>query len=233
MINPELSQKKVIYEAESYVGMQEIKGNLGWTSEAFENKMESVGWKSGHAWCCYFAEMVWSSVYDNTQELAGIFDSLFSGSSTKTYRQFEEFGWNVGKVPVPGSVVIWRHVKDGKASWKGHTGIVKAVHDAYMDTIEGNTNDAGSSEGEVVALKKRKYRFKVQNGLELVGFIYPPHIYPHVPFKDKEEGDEFREWVNNYHPEVAKTLDLDRKGSFFNSFITAAWNELGDEYQYN
>lgn len=232
-MSPEILRKKVISEARSYVGMTEIKGNLGWISDAFEAKMEAVGWKPGHAWCCYFAEMVWSSVYDHTGELQGLFDELFSGSSTKTYRQFEEFGWNVGSVPVEGSVVIWRHVKSGNPSWKGHTGIVVDVHDAYMDTIEGNTNGAGSSEGEVVAEKKRKYNFKVQNGLELVGFIYPPGILPSVPFKDKKEGDEFRAWVNDYHSEYARSIDLDRNGSWFNSFITTAWNRFKDEYEYN
>jgi hypothetical protein len=50
MTNKEL-QKKVVKVAKGYVGMQEIKGNLGWTSKEFEAKMESVGWKSTHAWC--------------------------------------------------------------------------------------------------------------------------------------------------------------------------------------
>ena len=157
-------------------------------------------------------------------------DDLFSGSATKTYRQFEEAGWNVGTVPVPGAVVIWRLVKSGKPSWKGHAGIVIDFDDRYIYTVEGNTGAGGSREGEVVAKKRRKYDFKVSNGLELVGFIYPPGIEPHVPFLDKEEGDEFREWVNNYHPQTAKDLDLDRRGSWFNSFITRAWEKLGNVY---
>ena len=99
-----------------------------------------------------------------------------------------------------------------------------------MTTVEGNTNADGSREGEVVAKKRRKYHFKVNNGLELVGFIYAPGIEPHVPFLDKEEGDEFREWVNNYRPQTAKQLDLDKRGSWFNSFITRAWEMLGDVY---
>jgi len=222
-------QNKVVETALGYVGMQEIRGNLGWTSDAFETKMDSVGWKATHAWCAYFSELVWSEVYD-TYGYASKIDGLFSGSATKTYRQFEEDGWNVGSVPVEGAVVIWRHVKDGKASWKGHAGIVIDVKDGYMETVEGNTNGAGAREGDVVAHKKRKYRFKVGNGLELVGFIYPVGVKPKTPFLDKEEGDEFREWANTYHPQVAKRLDLDKRGSWFNSFITKAWEELGDLY---
>jgi hypothetical protein len=222
-------QNKVIDTALGYVGMQEIKGNLGWTSESFESKMESVGWKPTHAWCAYFSELVWSEVYD-AHGVSSELDDLFSGSATKTYRQFEGAGWNVGTVPVPGSVVIWRLVKGGKPSWKGHAGILIDFNDAYMTTVEGNTNADGSREGEVVAKKRRKYHFKVNNGLELVGFIYPPGIEPHVPFLDKGEGDEFREWVNNYRPQTAKQLDLDKRGSWFNSFITRAWEMLGDVY---
>lgn len=228
-MDPIKLQNKVIDTALGYEGMQEIKGNLGWTSEAFENKMVSVGWASSHAWCAYFAELVWSEVYD-LHGYTKKFDALFSGSATKTYKQFEAAGWDVGTVPVKGAVIIWRSVKGGKPSWKGHAGILIDFNDSYMTTIEGNTNADGAREGEVVAKKRRKYTFKVSNGLELVGFIYPPGIQPHVPFLDKEEGDEFRVWVNNYHPTVAKELSLDKSGSWFNSFITEAWNRLGDVY---
>jgi hypothetical protein len=58
-------QRKIIATAEKYVGMTEIRGNLGWTSEAFEEKMLETGWKVGQAWCAYFTELVWSEVYDS------------------------------------------------------------------------------------------------------------------------------------------------------------------------
>jgi hypothetical protein len=223
-------QRKIIATAEKYVGMTEIRGNLGWTSEAFEEKMLETGWKVGQAWCAYFTELVWSEVYDSIG-LAKNLDKYFSGSARRTLLKFSEAeGWETGTVPVPGAIAIWKLVKGGKDKWQGHAGIVVEVHDSHMDTVEGNTNSGGSREGDVVALKARKYNFSVQNGLALEGFIYPKNIKPPVPFKNKTEGDAFRYWVNTHHSETAKRLDLDMKGSFFNSFITAAYNELKDAY---
>jgi len=223
-------QKQIIDTAKSYVGIKEIRGNLGWTSEAFEEKMLETGWKTGQAWCAYFTELVWSEVYDSVG-LAKNLDRYFSGSARRTLLKFSEAeGWETGTVPVPGAVVIWKLVKGGRDKWQGHAGIVTKVLDSHMETVEGNTNSGGSREGDVVAEKTRKYNFTVQNGLALEGFLYPKGIKPPVPFKNKTEGDAFRYWVNTNHSEVAKRLDLDIKGSFFNSFITKAYNELGEKY---
>jgi hypothetical protein len=228
MTNKEL-QKKVVKVAKGYVGMQEIKGNLGWTSKEFEAKMESVGWKSTHAWCAYFTELVWSEVYDS-ECYAKELDKLFSGSATRTLKNFTNAGWDTGTVPVPGAVAIWCHMKGGKEQWQGHAGIVIKPEDSYMETVEGNTNAAGSREGEVVAEKMRKYNFTATAGLRLKGFVYPPGIKPNVPFRNRAEGNKFRAWVNDYHSEYAREIDLDRSGSWFNSFITKAWKKLGKEY---
>lgn len=51
-----------------------------------------------------------------------------------------------------------------------------------------------------------------------------------LPFTTKAEGDKFRAWVNDEHPEVAERLDLDRSGSHTNSYIKRAWLELNDKY---
>jgi surface antigen len=216
--------------AESYIGKREIKGNLGFTDKSFEKKMSDIGWKTTHAWCCYFTELVWSEVFDSVKGMRKKIDNLFSGSATKTFKQFESAGWNIGKVPEVGAVVIWCSVRNGVKSWKGHAGIVTGVNDSYFETIEGNTNGGGSREGEIVASKKRKYRYSVNNGLELVGFIYPLNVSAGVPFNNKTEGDNFRTWINSYHIEYARKIDLDKSGSFYNSFIRKAWNDYGEEY---
>lgn len=52
-----------------------------------------------------------------------------------------------------------------------------------------------------------------------------------IPFKNREEGDKFRSWVNDNYPEYAKSIDLDRSGSFNNSYIKRAWDKYGEEYQ--
>lgn len=223
-------QEKIITTALKYVGMKEIKGNMGWTSEAFEEKMIATGWGETQAWCAYFTELVYSEVYDPVG-LAAELDKYFSGSARRTLSKFKDAeGWDTGTIPVPGAVAIWKLVKGGKDKWQGHAGIVTEVHDGYMETVEGNTNGGGSREGDMVAAKTRKYNFTVQNGLALEGFIYPKGIKPPVPFKNREEGNKFRAWVNDMHPEYAKQIDLDRSGSWFNSFITKAYNRYKDEY---
>ncbi len=51
----------------------------------------------------------------------------------------------------PGFIFIMDHGKG-----KGHTGFVRSVGNGYMNTIEGNTNIAGSREGLGVAELRRK-----------------------------------------------------------------------------
>jgi hypothetical protein len=223
-------QEDIIATAKGYVGMQEIQGNMGWTNEAFEEKMIATGWGETQAWCAYFTELVYSEVYDPVG-LAKDLDKYFSGSARRTLSKFAKAeGWETGTVPVAGAVAIWKLVKGGKDKWQGHAGIVTKVLDSHMETVEGNTNASGSREGGLVAEKNRKYNFKVQNGLALEGFVYPKGITPPVPFKNKAEGNEFREWVNNRHPEYAREIDLDKSGSYFNSFITKAYDRYKDEY---
>ena len=53
-----------------------------------------------------------------------------------------------------------------------------------------------------------------------------------LPFKNKEEGDMFRNWVNDNYPDYAKTLfgdGLGRTGSYNNSYMRAAWNHEGED----
>lgn len=49
-------------------------------------------------------------------------------------------------IPVPGDIVVFTF---------SHIGIVESVADGLVDTIEGNTNQAGSREGKEVARKTR------------------------------------------------------------------------------
>jgi hypothetical protein len=53
---------------------------------------------------------------------------------------------------------------------------------------------------------------------------------PKIPFKNKQEGDAFRKWVNEKYPAYAKQIDLSLSGSYNNSYITKAWVKYGDEY---
>ena len=48
----------------------------------------------------------------------------------------------------------------------------------------------------------------------------------------EEEGNKFRAWVNDNYPDYAAEIKLDREfSSFTNSYITKAWQKLGEEYK--
>lgn len=55
--------------------------------------------------------------------------------------------------------------------------------------------------------------------------------FPPTPFKNADEGNAFRAWVNKNYPDRAKALQLDPKGSFDNQTIRKAYSELGSAYQ--
>lgn len=101
---------------------------------------------------------------DNCKDAAG-----YSWCAAFVYTCFKEAGIKIPKTalvkklwdlsednrveaPEPGDVFI-HLAPDGK---KGHTGIVKEVHDdGSITSIDGNTNQAGSSNGDGVYIKKR------------------------------------------------------------------------------
>ena len=51
-----------------------------------------------------------------------------------------------------------------------------------------------------------------------------------VAITNRDEGNAFRNWVNDNYPDYAKEIDLDRTGSHTNSYIKKAWKKYGTEY---
>jgi len=159
----------VVSIAESYIGETEKPGNMGFNDHEFEKKMFAVGFQKSHAWCAYFAELVFKEAFlDKFKEL----DKLFSASTVQTFRNFRDAGYLIGEIPVAGHLVIWQTMKDGKPQTTGHAGIVhsKIDNDSFW-SIEGNTNDGGGREGYIVAKRVRRVIPNVQNGLKVLGFI--------------------------------------------------------------
>ena len=131
--------------------------------------MKAVGWQIGHSWCCYFTELVAKEAFASDPDKVKAFDKLFQPSCTATYANFSGSSlFKVGKAPRPGALMVWRLGQ----GWKGHIGIVESAKDGIINTIEGNTNDAGGREGIEVARKRRKHVWTNGPGLNLVGFIY-------------------------------------------------------------
>lgn len=160
--------------ARKYLGQTEKPANSGFNDTVFEDKMEEVGFQKGHAWCAYFAELVFKeAIPERFDEL----DKLFSGSTVLTFRNFRDAAYMISQVPRVDHLVIWQTMKEGKAMATGHAGIVSEVTNLWeFKSIEGNTSDAKSREGYIVAEHDRKILANVQNGLKVLGFIMIPQL---------------------------------------------------------
>lgn len=160
---------KQIEIAEKYVGQKEIKGNMGFVDADFDRKMREVGFQDGHAWCAYAAELVFKEAYP---ERFDEFDKLFSASAVQTFKNAQRLGYKISPTPIKGALVIWQKIKAGVPQWQGHAGICGNVVDGWIfESYEGNTNPAGSREGERFAKKNRKHLAYVNNGLRILGFV--------------------------------------------------------------
>lgn len=154
----------------SYLGRTEKPKNAGFNDAEFEKKMKAVGFQPGHAWCCYFQELVFKEAYpEKFKEL----DKLFSASCVQTYHNFKNAAYLISELPREGYLVLWQMMKDGKPQMTGHAGIVYKLNSSWeFESIEGNSNDDGGREGYEVALQpNRKVLADVKNGLKVLGFI--------------------------------------------------------------
>lgn len=163
----------IIAAVKWYVGRTEKKGNSGFHDAGFQKEMEAAGWYNGGAWCAFWANMVWRKAFKSNEALYKLTAKLDSGSAMQTFKNYQKDGtFETGDTPRLGAKVIW---SNGKGP-SGHQGIVIGVNLATntMTTVEGNTNAAGSREGDCVAIKLRTIErpFK-ETGLNVVGYVYP------------------------------------------------------------
>jgi hypothetical protein len=81
----------------------------------------------------------------------------------------------------------------------------QAALDAYTSSVSGGAKKAAAS-GDIVSA----------GGTESET----------LPFKNREEGNAFRNWLNDNFPDAAKSLNLDRDGSHTNDYIKKAFNTI-------
>lgn len=144
---------KALETALSQEGVKETTNNGG---PQVDKYLATVGLGTGYAWCMAF--VVWS--YQQAAQSTGIKSPL-----TKTggvLKQWQSIPAQYRKTtPSVGSIFI---MDLGKGN--GHTGIVTKVNtDGTINTIEGNTNSAGSANGNAVLRRKRSA------GAPIVGYI--------------------------------------------------------------
>lgn len=160
----------LIEVARKDLGKKEKRGNTGFQDPQLENEMKAVGWHPGWAWCASIQEKwIWEAFPDLKDEVNG----YFVPSAVATFRNLKNAGYQVSMEPKEGALVYWQKMVNGVAQWQGHAGIVsKVISPKEFMSIEGNTNGAGSREGDSVQEKSRTIRSDVQNGLKVIGFIY-------------------------------------------------------------
>ena len=130
--------------------------------------LQSVGLSSGLPWCMAFVYYIFDDVCKRLGKTNG---TVKTGGCLNHWNQ----ATSDAKIPVdmiktnpslirPGQIFIM--TRPGKGL--GHTGIVVAVDekDRSFTSMEGNTNDQLSGEGDRVGINKRKI-----DGTNLVGFI--------------------------------------------------------------
>lgn len=159
----------LVEAAHKDIGKKERRSNLGFEDPQLEKAMMAVGWRPGWAWCASIQEKwIWEAYPDLKNEVQG----FFVPSAVATFRNLKNAGYSVSMIPTVGSLVYWQRMQDGNAQWQGHAGVVsKVLSDTEFFSIEGNTNSAGSREGDSVQEKHRFVRNDVQNGLKVIGFV--------------------------------------------------------------
>ena len=148
--------------AEANKGVREVGKNAGPDVEKY---LHCLGMTKGSPWCAAFVSwcvMTCRGLAKPPKWCSGSAVSLFQMSGKKAVKVTPLDADFKSKVK-PG--YIWSRAQDPAAAsaarkgvWcQGHTGIVVAVDAVGFHTIEGNTNAAGSREGDGVYRKTHKW----------------------------------------------------------------------------
>lgn len=152
-----------------YIGEKEGKGNAFDESTELGRRLTEAGHIDGEAWCALLMEVIHKEAYpERLLEL----DALFSKGAVATFKILQDQEFPVLTYPKVDAMAFWQKFVDGKAGWQGHTGLVTKVNaDDSFESVEGNTNEAGSREGTTVMVKPHRMNWDTMTGLRLLGFI--------------------------------------------------------------
>jgi hypothetical protein len=133
----------IVQVASSQIGNCEEGGNnRGYHVEKY---LKAVNLGGGYAWCAAF--VAW------TLDVCGVKHTITAWSPTAVSKNVIWERGN-GDEPTSGDVFGLYYPSKGRV---GHVGIVFKWGDKYVTTIEGNTNEEGSREGDCV-LKKFRHK---------------------------------------------------------------------------
>lgn len=139
---------RIVGEATKFVGVREFGYNKGPEVELFQKFTD--GRASGEAWCMAFVQYITGQVCKH-YGLKAKSVLYASENCQKVY----EMCLRKYRTDAPGKGFIFIQ-QQRKVKWRGHTGFCKGKSTAgIFPSIEGNTNKAGSTEGDGVYEKHR------------------------------------------------------------------------------
>lgn len=130
----------------SQIGVREATGRND--GQAVEMYLRSTNLGKGYAWCAAFVKWVFVS--------CGVKTTITAWSPTAhNSNNIVYFKSRLEKEPLPGDVFTIWNVKMKRIS---HTGFFhRKVNASIYETIEGNTNEGGSREGDGVYKRRRSF----------------------------------------------------------------------------
>lgn len=175
---------RLAFVANGFEGEKEIAGNKGFVHPWVQTLMEESGFVPGYSWCMITVECIYrlgirwlrKQTGESYNQLWQEATSLINPSTQNTYNNFKLRASQFKVTPIGeakytnlrvGDIVIFVNPKD---RIHGHAGIIVEVWEDHFITIEGNTNDNGSANGDGVYRKKRTIEADGK-GLDVRGFI--------------------------------------------------------------
>lgn len=146
----------------AYVGVTETGTNRGGMIDVW---LASVGLRPGYPWCA--ALQSWAL------KVSGVTYPLIRSARARAFitgqsvsaRDVVRGLW----MPPPGTLVIWGY--GDPRNPLGHIGqVVQYLGEGALITVEGNTSDGSTREGNCVAIKRRFIRASVRRGLRITDF---------------------------------------------------------------
>ena len=172
-------RETILRLAKADIGIKEIFQNRGWEGEdgkRIDTEMREVGWLPPRPYCAYWCMKIWYNAYKDLghNDLADSVLKILSPNAQTSYKKAQTSIFRVSGDPMPGSIGIM--AKGGTSS--GHALIVcRRLKNGLIETYEGNTNTAGSREGDGFYSKRRNVSFaKKADGLYFLGFINPVEV---------------------------------------------------------
>ncbi|THA72554.1 hypothetical protein E6R60_26870 [Streptomyces sp. A0642] len=155
----EINAADVISKARSEVGHHEGRSGGHWNNDQkYSKETPGLQWSNFMAWCCTF--IVWCANKAGDKTIVPVTASCIN--AVNTYRAWKRFSY----FPATGAQVFF-----GPNGGR-HTGLCIRWSKTHIWTIEGNTNDDGSPEGDGVYEKQY-----LRTDPYVYGYGYPKYAH--------------------------------------------------------